>query len=136
MVRRIVVLLTVLVDVAAALWYGTGLLGLWLMPHWVVELPPRLNVTENSWAGLPNRHWFLPLLQILLPKGLVTFVLQFSVCSVAGLAELLGCSAGPAAIPISSYVFQKYYYLLSTSFFSFPAHAYGNANCFAQVTYI
>ena len=90
-VRKIWFLLAVLVDVAdTALWYGTGLPGLWLMPRWNIKLRLHLNTVESSQARLSNRCRFLSVLQILIPMVLVTYVLLLSVWIVPGLTELLG----------------------------------------------
>ena len=132
-VRNIRFLLTVLVDIVAALWYDTGLLGLWLMPRWNVELPPRLNIAGSSWAGLSNRRWFLPVLEILLPKGLVTFVLRLSVWWVAEPTELLGCELLPDKI-----TFIWFFWTLddeelySQDYSSFPQHSHQQP-CFPEI---
>ena len=144
-IRKIWFLLAVLVDVAdSALWYSTGLPGLWLMPRQNIKLLLRLNTAESSQETLPYRCWFLSVLQILIPIGLVTYVLLLSVWIVAGLTELLGRALLPDKIAfmvslnagwwaivfpnlwIESVSFPEILLSFKCDFFQFPAHTYGN----------
>ena len=146
-IRKIWFLLAVLVDVAdAALWHSTGLPGLWLMPRWNIKLLLRLNTVESSQGRLSYRCWFLSVLQILIPMGLVTYVLLLSVWIVAGLTELLGRALLPDKIAFmvslnagwwaivfpnlwtfpSAVSFPEILLSFKCDFFQFPAHTYGN----------